>query len=163
MIKVAVITVSDRCSAGESEDVSGEVIIEMLEGDDNFEVIEKIIVADEIQDLTEKLLYYCKITKADIILTTGGTGLGPRDVTPEATKKVCDRNVPGLAELMRAESLKKTPNAALSRGYCGICDNTLIINLPGSPKAVAECLGFIQNILPHAVKMMHGGGHEEHS
>ena len=97
--------------------------------------------------------------RVNVVFTTGGTGLGPRDVTPEATVSVCERIVPGLGEMMRAEGLKKTPNAILSRGIAGIRKNTLIVNLPGSPKAVRECLEMILAVLPHAVEMMHGGGH----
>ena len=95
----------------------------------------------------------------DLVFTTGGTGLGPRDVTPEATLSVCDRLVPGLGELMRAAGLKKTRNAVLSRGIAGMRGRTLIVNLPGSPKAVRECLEVILEILPHALEMMRGGGH----
>jgi len=95
----------------------------------------------------------------ELVFTTGGTGLGPRDITPEATASVCDRIVPGLGELMRAEGLKKTGNAVLSRGLAGIRGRTLVINLPGSPRAVRESLSVIMDILPHSLKMMRGGGH----
>jgi molybdenum cofactor synthesis domain-containing protein len=93
------------------------------------------------------------------VFTTGGTGLGPRDVTPEATISICEKIVPGLGELMRLKGLEKTPNAILSRSIAGIRKNTLIINLPGSPKAVRECLDIVMHVLPHALKMMRGGGH----
>jgi len=95
----------------------------------------------------------------DVVLTTGGTGLGPRDVTPEVTASVCEKIVPGFVELMRLEGFKKTPNAILSRAVAGIRKNTLVINLPGSARAVRECLELVLDILPHAIEMMRGGGH----
>ena len=158
MIKVAILTVSDSCSQQEREDVSGETIKDML-GDDKFEICEYKIVADEHGNIKEALIYFADKVKADIVLTTGGTGFGPRDVTPEATADVCYKMVPGFSELMRSEGLKKTKKAVLSRGVSGIRRNTLIINLPGSPKAVRESLEAILDVLGHAVKMMHGGGH----
>ncbi len=158
MIKVAILTVSDSCSQHKREDVSGQTIKNLL-GDDKFEICEYKIVADEQRSIKEALMYFADEVKTDIVLTTGGTGLGPRDVTPEATADVCHKMVPGLAETMRSEGLKKTKNAILSRGVAGICENTLIINLPGSPKAVKESLEVILDVLEHAVKMMRGGGH----
>ncbi len=158
MIKAAILTVSDSCSQQKREDVSGQTIKDMLESD-RFEICEYKIVADEHRSIKEALTYFADEVKADIVLTTGGTGLGPRDVTPEATAEVCQKMVPGLTELMRSEGLKKTKNAILSRGVAGIRGNTLIINLPGSPKAVKESLEAILDVLEHAVKMMHGGGH----
>ena len=158
MIKVAILTVSDSCSQRNREDVSGQTIKNVLP-DDKFEICEYKIVADEHQSIKEALIYFANEVKADIVLTTGGTGLGPRDVTPEATADVCQKIVPGLAEAMRSEGLKKTKNAMLSRSVAGIRGNTLIINLPGSPKAVKESLQIILDVLPHAVDMMRGGGH----
>lgn len=158
MIKVAILTVSDSCSQQKREDVSGETIKNML-GDDKFEICEYKIVADEHRSIKEALIYFADEIKADIILTNGGTGFGPRDVTPEATADVCYKMVPGFSELMRSEGLKKTKKAVLSRGVSGIRENTLIINLPGSPKAVRESLDAILDVLGHAVKMVHGGGH----
>ncbi len=158
MIKVAILTVSDSCSQQEREDVSGETIKDML-GGDKFEICEYKIVADEHQSIKEALIYFADEVKADIVLTTGGTGFGPRDVTPEATADVCYKMVPGFSELMRSEGVKKTKKAVLSRGVSGIRENTLIINLPGSPKAVRESLEAILDVLGHAVKMVHGGGH----
>jgi len=158
MIKVAILTVSDSCSQQEREDVSGETIKDML-GNDKFEICEYKIVPDEHQSIKEALIYFADEVKADIVLTTGGTGFGPRDVTPEATADVCYKMVPGFSELMRSEGLKKTKKAVLSRGVSGIRENTLIINLPGSPKAVRESLEAILDVLGHAVKMVHGGGH----
>ena len=158
MIKVAILTVSDSCSQGEREDVSGQTIKDML-ASDRFEICEYKIVADEHRSIKEALIYFADELKADIVLTTGGTGLGPRDVTPETTADVCHKMVPGLTEVMRSEGLKQTKNAILSRGSAGIRGNTLIINLPGSPKAVKESLEVILDVLPHAVDMMRGAGH----
>lgn len=158
MIKVAILTISDSCSQQKREDVSGQTIKNLL-GDDKFEICEYKIVADEHRSIKEALIYFADEVKADIVLTTGGTGLGPRDVTPEATADVCYKMVPGLTEVMRSEGLKKTKNAILSRGSAGIRENTLIINLPGSPKAVKESLEVILDVLGHAVEMMRGAGH----
>jgi molybdenum cofactor synthesis domain-containing protein len=158
VIKAVVLTVSDSCATGQRDDVSGQTIVDILE-QNKFDVCEKKIVADETQTITTELTYFSDKAEVDVVFTTGGTGLGPRDVTPEATIAVCEKMAPGLAELMRLKSFEKTPNAVLSRGVAGIRKETLIINLPGSPKAVRECLDAILDILPHAVKMMHGGGH----
>jgi molybdenum cofactor synthesis domain-containing protein len=158
VIKAVVLTVSDSCAIGQRDDVSGQTIVDILK-QSAFDVCEKKIVADETQTITTELIHFSDKAEVDVVFTTGGTGLGPRDVTPEATIAVCEKMAPGLAELMRLKSLEKTPNAVLSRGVAGIRKETLIINLPGSPKAVRECLNAILDILPHAVKMMHGGGH----
>ena len=157
-IKVAILTVSDRCSEGKRADLSGQVIEDML-SEDVFDVCKKTIVPDDFRIIVSKLRDFSDEQKMDLVLTTGGTGLGPRDVTPEATTNVCDRMVPGLSEILRSESFKKVPNAVLSRGVSGMREDTLIVNLPGSPKAVRECLDIILNILPHAMDMMRGGGH----
>jgi molybdopterin adenylyltransferase len=157
-IRTAILTISDLCSQGKRADTSGKTIEEMLP-DDKFEVCEKKIVPDDFETITRTLRRFSDELKAQVVLTTGGTGLGPRDVTPEATIRVCDRVVPGFSEILRCESHKKTPNAMLSRGVSVMRDNTLIINLPGSPKAVRECMEIILEVLPHAVDMMHGGGH----
>ncbi|MHC4309423.1 MAG: MogA/MoaB family molybdenum cofactor biosynthesis protein [Planctomycetota bacterium] len=158
MIKAAILTISDSCSQQKREDVSGQTIKELLP-DDKFEICEYKIVADEHRSIKEALIYFADEVKTDVVLTTGGTGLGPRDVTPEATADVCQKMVPGLTEVMRSEGLKKTKNAILSRGSAGIRRNTLIINLPGSPKAVKESLEVILGVLGHAVEMMRGAGH----
>jgi molybdenum cofactor synthesis domain-containing protein len=128
---------------------------------DKFEIHEYKIVADEQKDIERELTHFADELRVDIVLTTGGTGLGPRDVTPEATAAVCGRMVPGLAETMRLEGQKKTKNAMLSRAVAGVRRNTLIINLPGSPKAVKESLEVILDVLPHAVDMLLGKGHEK--
>ena len=158
MIKVAILTVSDSCARGRREDLSGPAIREVLSAG-GFEVCEDRVVADDRDAIVRELVRFCDECACDLVFTTGGTGLGPRDVTPEATASVCERLVPGLAELMRAEGYKRTPNAMLSRGIAGLRGGTLIINLPGSPRAVRECLEAIGGILPHAIEMMRGGGH----
>ncbi len=157
-IKVAVLTISDSCTEGNREDVSGQTIVDVLP-EEAFEVSEKKIVPDDYQAIAEILTSFSDEQGIDVVLTTGGTGLGPRDVTPEATASVCERMAPGFSEILRVEGFKKTPKAILSRGVAGVRKNTLIINLPGSPKAVRECLEIILDVIPHAVKMMHGGGH----
>lgn len=158
MIKAAILTVSDSCAQGQREDISGQTIEESLAAS-GFEVCERRIVADDAEAIANELRFLSDKTAVDIVLTTGGTGLGPRDVTPEATSSVCERIVPGLSEMMRAEGFKKTKNAVLSRGVAAILNKTLIVNLPGSPKGVKESLEIILEVLPHAVDMMLGGGH----
>ena len=158
MIKTAILTVSDTCSEGNREDVSGRTIAEMLPKD-KFEICEKRIDPDDIDAIESELRRLSDDVGVDVVLTTGGTGLGPRDVTPEATASVCQRMAPGFAEMMRVEGFRKTRKAILSRGTAGVCGKTLIINLPGSPKAVTESLEIILDVLPHAVKMVLGGGH----
>ena len=157
-IKIAVLTISDSCTQGNREDVSGQTIIDMLP-EETFEVCEKKIVADDHEKIVIVLKSFSDEQGLDVVLTTGGTGPGPRDVTPEATASVCERMAPGFSEILRVEGFKKTPKAILSRGVAGMRKNTLIINLPGSPKAVRECLEIILDVIPHAVKMMGGGGH----
>jgi molybdenum cofactor synthesis domain-containing protein len=158
MIRVAILTVSDSCAQGKRQDASGPAIREIL-SEARYEIGEEHIVPDDREAIARELARFSEEGGHDLVFTTGGTGLGPRDVTPEATGSVCDRLVPGLGELMRAEGLKKTRNAVLSRGIAGIRGKTLIINLPGSPKAVRECLEAILDVLPHALEMMRGGGH----
>ena len=157
-IRTAILTISDMCSQGKRPDTSGQTIEEMLP-EDTFEVCQKTIIPDDYEKITRTLRRLSDEHNIEVVLTTGGTGLGPRDVTPEATRAVCDRPVPGFSEIIRSESYKKTPNAMLSRGISAMRDNTLIINLPGSPKAVRECMEIILKALPHAVDMMRGGGH----
>jgi molybdopterin adenylyltransferase len=159
MIRVAVVTVSDSCAQGTREDTSGPTIQKMLPRK-LFEMGEKRILPDDREVVAAELRRLADGGAVDLILTTGGTGLGPRDVTPEATISVCERMVPGFGEMTRIQGLRMTTNAALSRAVAGIRGRTLIINLPGSAKAVRECLGLILNLLPHAVDMLRGGGHE---
>jgi molybdopterin adenylyltransferase len=153
MITVAVLTLSDKGSKGKREDVSGPLIQDMLKNIDA-EVKYYEILPDEKKRIKEKLIEYSK--KADLILTTGGTGLSPRDVTPEATIEVIDRQVPGIAEAMRSGGLKKTSRAMLSRAVAGVKEKSLIINLPGSPKAVKESLDIILDVIPHAIEKIKG-------
>jgi len=158
MIKIAILTVSDSCAQGQREDISGQEIKTMLDKD-RFEIFEKKIVADNREAIANELKYFSDKAGIDVVITCGGTGLGPRDVTPEATASVCERIVPGLSEIIRIRGWKKTESAVLSRGIAGIRNKTLIINLPGSPKGVRESLEIILDVLPHAVEMMLGGGH----
>ncbi len=154
-----IITVSDSGYRGEREDESGPALVSMLE-DAGFRVLERRLVPDEIDCLERALVEMCDGGDTDIILTTGGTGFAPRDVTPEATMTVIHREVPGIPEAMRAESLKKTPHAMLSRARAGIRGSTLIINMPGSPRACRECLEVILPALPHAVEVLRGSSSE---
>lgn len=153
MITAAILTLSDKGSKGEREDLAGPVIREMIAGIgatvEHYEVI-----PDERELIKEKLMYYCN--KVDLVLTTGGTGLSPRDVTPEATLEVIDREIPGIAEAMRSAGMEKTRRAMLSRAVAGVRGSTLIINLPGSPKAVKEGLEAIMDVLPHAIEKIRG-------
>jgi len=155
MFTLGVLTISDKGSRGERQDKSGEAIHEMLSSMD-VRVVNYDIIPDEKELIVERLVKWADEDHLDVLLTTGGTGLTPRDVTPEATLSVVDRIVPGFAEAMRAESLKKTPMAMLSRAVVGTRGECLIINLPGSPKAVRECLEVILPALPHAVETLKG-------
>jgi molybdopterin adenylyltransferase len=159
MINVGVLTVSDKGSQGKREDKSGETIKEFFSQMDA-KVVEYAIVPDEKELIKKKLTEWSDSGKVDIIVSTGGTGLTPRDVTPEATLDIIDKVVPGFAEMMRAESFKKTPNAMLSRAVSGVRKRTLIINMPGSPKAVRECLDVVKPALPHAVETLRGEAFE---
>lgn len=151
----AILTISDRSYYGEREDASGPVIREMLQKN-NFEVIFYQIIPDEKDIIAQKLIELSDDIRADLIITTGGTGLSPRDVTPEATLQVIDKRVFGLEEAMRAESMKITPHGMLSRAVAGVRGKTLIINLPGSPKAVKENLSVVLPAIPHAIEILRG-------
>jgi len=155
MFTAGILTISDKGSRGERHDKSGEAIREILSKMDA-RVVNYDIVPDEKELIVEKLVRWADRDNMDVVITTGGTGLTPRDVTPEATMAVVDRIVPGFAEAMRAESLKKTPHAMLSRAVVGTRGKCLIVNLPGSPKAVRECLAVILPALPHAVETLKG-------
>lgn len=150
----AIICISDRCSKGQCEDKSGPLIKDMLTAYGTTK--EYIILPDEKEEISKALIYLCDEVKADVVFTTGGTGFAPRDVTPEATKAVWDREAPGIAEGIRQRSMAITPKAMLSRAVSGIRKNTLIINLPGSPKAVRESLEFVIPVLPHALEVLSG-------
>lgn len=152
MITVGIITVSDRSSKGIREDLSGPEIKKWAESR-GYSVAEIKIVPDELDDIKKAIIDLADL-KINLIFTTGGTGFAPRDVTPEATKAVIEKEVPGIPEVMRAMSLKVTDRAMLSRAAAGIRSGSLIINLPGSPKAVRENLGFIENALTHAVELL---------
>ena len=158
-VKAAVLTISTSCFKNERENLSGP-ILEDLCREAGFDVVERGIVPDTAEMIKEKLLLICNNQRVDIILTTGGTGPGPYDITPEATTDICERLFPGISELMRAEGGKKTRRAYLSRGVSGIRGRNLIINLPGSPGAVRESMAAIGEIIPHALKMISGGGHD---
>jgi len=155
MFTAGILTISDKGSRGERQDESGEAIREILSSMDA-RIVNYDIIPDEKELIVEKLVKWVDEGDLDVLITTGGTGLTPRDVTPEATLAVVDRIVPGFAEAMRAESLKKTPMAMLSRAVAGVRGKCLIINLPGSTKAVRECLGVILPALPHAVETLKG-------
>jgi len=159
MFTVGILTISDKGSRGERQDKSGEAIREILSGMD-VSVLNYDMVPDEKDLIVEKLVRWADKDNLDVVVTTGGTGLTPRDVTPEATLAVVDRIVPGFAEAMRAESLKKTPHAMLSRAVAGTRGKCLIVNLPGSPRAVRECLEVILPALPHAVETLKGQSDE---
>lgn len=149
-----IVCVSDRCSRGVCQDKSGSLIRELTA--DLGKTAEYIIVPDEKEEIEKALVYLCDDIKADVVFTTGGTGFAPRDITPEATKAVIEKEAPGIAEAIRMKSLHITPKAMLSRAVSGIRRSSLIINLPGSPKAVKESLEFILPVLPHAIEVLSG-------
>ncbi|MFN3480588.1 MAG: molybdenum cofactor biosynthesis protein B [Thermodesulfovibrionales bacterium] len=153
MIRVAILTLSDKGSRGEREDRSGPAIREVLKGIDS-DILYYDILPDDKELIKEKLIEYSE--KVDLILTTGGTGLSPRDVTPEATREVIEREIPGIPEIMRIEGMKKTPRAMLSRAVAGVRGRSLIVNLPGSPVAVKENLEVIIDTIPHAIEKIKG-------
>lgn len=152
-LKIAILTISDRSAAGQRQDTAGPKLQAVVE-EQGWQVAKTGIVPDEKQVIQDKLTEFADGGGVDVILTTGGTGFAQRDVTPEATQAIIDRPAPGLAETMRAESLKITPHAMLSRAVAGIRGTTLIVNLPGSPKGAVENLQFILAVLPHAVKLL---------
>jgi molybdopterin adenylyltransferase len=158
-MKAAILTLSDRCSTGERADGSGPALQAWLEGR-GVTVDHTEVIPDEGQLISERLTEWADSGRFDLILTTGGTGVSPRDVTPEATERIVDRLLPGFGEVMRMESLKKTPNAMISRAVAGIRKQTLIINLPGSPKGATECISFVWPAVPHAVAKMQGDPEE---
>jgi len=153
--QAAVITLSDKGSKGEREDASGPVIVARLE-EDGYEVVETILLSDDAPKLTTELLRLCDQRQLDLIITTGGTGFSPRDNTPEATLAAATRQAPGIAEAIRAASLAITPRAMLSRGASAIRGKTLIINLPGSPKACKEAMDVFLDTLPHGLELLRG-------
>ena len=157
-IRVAILISSDKGAKGEREDLSGPAIVAKLQG--LAEVAAQEVVPDEKELLAARLIDYADRLKVDIIFTSGGTGLAPRDITPEATLAVCDRMVPGITDAMRLKSLEVTDRAMLSRAVSGVRGRTLIINLPGSPKAVRECLDVFLPVMDHAVETLRGEAYE---
>lgn len=158
-MRVSIVTISDSVSSGKSEDLSGKALAERC-GTLDWEVISKSVVPDDEALIRTQLMALADSGKLDAVLTTGGTGVGPRDVTPEATATVVTRQVPGLAELMRQAGVQKTRNAALSRAIVGVRGTCLVINLPGSPRGAVESFDAIADLLPHAVAVLHGARHD---
>jgi molybdopterin adenylyltransferase len=152
-ITAAVITVSDSCARGKGADRSGPAVAQFLEKLE-FEVVVREVIPDELTQIQALLIRLANDVR--LVVTTGGTGIGPRDVTPEATVAVCDRVIPGVAERMRSEGLKKTPRAVLSRAVCGVRRTTLILNLPGSPTGAIESLEAVVDLIPHMIDLLSG-------
>ena len=160
--RLGVLTISDAGSRGLREDASGDLICRRME-DQGFRLVLRDLVPDEGDLIAQRLRHWCDGGQVDLVLTTGGTGLGPRDVTPEATRSVLDFEVPGMAEAMRMETLRHTPMAMLSRSVAGVRSGCLVVNLPGSPKAVQETLDVVLPAIPHALEMIKGWrGHPAH-
>jgi len=155
MLRIGILTISDKGSRGERQDLSGQAIMDSLSIIESY-VVKYEVVPDEKDVIAEKLVSWADEGEVDIILTTGGTGLSQRDVTPEATMSVLDKVVPGFTEAMRARTFSLTPMAMLSRAVAGTRGKCLIINLPGSPEAVRQCLGVILPVIPHAVEIIQG-------
>jgi molybdopterin adenylyltransferase len=152
-IRAAILTVSDRSSKGERDDLSGPALTKLCQSE-NWELLESRIIPDELDQIISQLKLWSDSGKLDLILTTGGTGFSPRDITPEATKMVIEKEAPGLAEAMRHFSAQVHPHAYLSRGTSGIRKQTLIINLPGSPKGAVDNLKIIAKLIPHAIELL---------
>src|SRR4051794_18911604 len=159
-MRAAVLTISSTVSRREADDQSGPLLAHRAE-EAGAEVVAMEVVPDDYALIEDRIRHYVE-EGVDLVFTTGGTGFTPDDVTPEATRAVIEREAPGLAEAMRAASLKHTPMAMLSRGVAGIADRTLIVNFPGSPKAIDESFGVIAPALRHAVDTLHGGGRRSH-
>jgi len=151
--RAAVLTVSDSCARGERNDISGPAVAKFLE-QHHFSVIEARVVADDHGSILKAIVELAR--KARLVVTTGGTGISARDVTPEATRTVCGRMLDGVSERMRREGEKKTPFAVLSRGVCGICGTSVVLNVPGSPAGAVESLAAVIDVLPHAIQILAG-------
>ena len=158
-MRVAVVTISDSVSSGKNEDRSGPAVVTRCK-ELGWQIVASTVLPDDSAAIETFLRKTAEAKSADMILTTGGTGLGPRDVTPEATMAVAERLIPGFPEQMRSEGAKKTPRAILSRAVAGIRGETIIINLPGSPRGAVESLDAIAELLPHAVAVLHGARHD---
>ena len=154
-MRVAVLTISDAGARGERADVSGDGIVTWT-SERGYALVARALVPDDSVEIVRQLLAWCDGDEADLVLTTGGTGLSPRDNTPEATRAVLDREAAGIAERLRVVCIDSFPRAALSRGVAGSRGRTLIVNLPGSPRGAVECLEVIANVLPHAVATLRG-------
>jgi molybdopterin adenylyltransferase len=152
-LRAAVITVSDSCSRGERKDLSGPAVADVLKKH-KFALAGTATVPDEQPAIEQALLSWT--ARVPLVVTTGGTGIAPRDITPEATRTVCERTLEGVAERMRAEGAKKTPLAALSRAVCGVRGNSIILNLPGSPSGAVQSLESVIDLLPHALQLLNG-------
>lgn len=152
-MNVGILTISDRGAAGRYEDRSGPLLADLVQRHTAWSITQQAIVPDDQATIAATLRAWCS-AGTNLILTTGGTGFAPRDVTPEATRQVIEREAPGIAEALRAESLKVTQHAMLSRGIAGLCGQTLIINLPGNPKAVRENMAVLLPVLPHALALL---------
>jgi molybdenum cofactor synthesis domain-containing protein len=158
-LRVAVITISDSVSAGKSEDKSGPAVIGRCR-ELGWEIKSSLVIPDDPPSIREQLREFADSGRVDLILTTGGTGLSPRDSTPEATIAVADRLVPGFAEEMRRKGMEKTPRAILSRAVAAVRHKSLILNLPGSPKGAVESLDALADLLPHSIAIIHGARHD---
>jgi len=158
-MRVAILTVSDRSARGERPDLSGPALVEAVERFGGT-VVSLQVVADERRLIETTLRRLVAAGQAEVVLTTGGTGVGPRDVTPEATDAVVEKRLPGMAEAMRARSLEITPHAMLSRAVAGLAGTCVIVNLPGSPKGAVECFQVVAPALPHAIELLHGTAQE---
>ncbi len=158
-MRVAVLTISDSVAKGEREDLSGPAVVAACRGL-SWEVTSALRISDDAAGIREQLRELADSGRVDVVLTTGGTGIGPRDNTPEATQAVADRIVPGIPEEMRRKGLQHTPTAVLSRATAAVRCKTLIVNLPGSPKGAVESLEAVASLLPHAVKVLHGARHD---
>ena len=156
LLKVGILAASDRCSRGERKDESGLLLKSLIEERLGAEVVAYRVVPDDKSTIQKVIIHMADLFFCDLVLTTGGTGLGPRDVTPEATKELIEREIPGISEAIRQESLKKTKFAMLSRAIAGVRGKTLIINLPGSLSAVQEAFEVLEDILIHAIALIHG-------
>ncbi|HKW56506.1 MAG TPA: MogA/MoaB family molybdenum cofactor biosynthesis protein [Candidatus Acidoferrum sp.] len=158
-MRVAVLTISDTVSRGEKEDLSGPAVVAVCRGL-GWEVTSVLRVSDDAANIRQQLRELADSGRVDLILTTGGTGIGPRDNTPEATQAVADRIVPGIGEAMRRKGAEKTPTAVLSRATAAVRATAIIVNLPGSPKGATESLEAVAHFLPHAVHVLHGARHD---